>query len=218
MIKIVRKTVLLLSMISCIVIVVTVPLSMSAKGLGTKLDVKTSFDEKSDIRHLKAGLIASLKACPLYEVGEIGEDYSLWITNASRTAADSGRYSLKMTLELRTPAMLTRGKLIQMREIEVVYDPLNEAEQSLLASQTLPVSTITTVLLNTLGNQTMAYAAGMVMPGNVVTAAMMAKMSEFVGHAISSMGKYTPTQQLEGLLVGPECIEAVTEMLIEARQ
>ncbi|MBK6761752.1 MAG: hypothetical protein IPG73_13850 [Ignavibacteria bacterium] len=113
--------------ISCILVTVALPESSFAMGLGTKLDVKTSFDEKSDVRHLKAGLIASLKACPLYEVGEIGEDYSLWVTNASRTAADSGRYKLKMTLELRTPAMLTRGKLIDRREIEVAYNPMSEA-------------------------------------------------------------------------------------------
>jgi len=204
--------------ISCILVTVALPESSFAMGLGTKLDVKTSFDEKSDVRHLKAGLIASLKACPLYEVGEIGEDYSLWVTNASRTAADSGRYKLKMTLELRTPAMLTRGKLIDRREIEVAYNPMSEAEQGLLASQTLPVSTTTTFLLNTLGNQTMVYAAGTVMPGNIITATLLSKLSEFVGQAITSMGKYTTTQQLEGLLVGPKCVEAVTEMLREAQQ
>jgi hypothetical protein len=86
----------------------------------TKLDVKTSFVGKKGIQHLKAGVIAALKASPLYATVETGEDYSLWITDASKRPVDGRGYLLVVVLELRTPARFRYGKLLASREVVVI--------------------------------------------------------------------------------------------------
>lgn len=84
-------------------------------------DVKTTFDEKSELRYYKLAVINCLQNSNWSKVDEIGEDYSLWLMNLKRTAeGDSIR--VEFDIDLRTPAMFTSGKHLVGKHICVIYD------------------------------------------------------------------------------------------------
>lgn len=87
----------------------------------TSFDVKTSMKEKIQLRFIKIATITNLKNSNWARIVEFGEDYSLWLTNLERYDLGDSIKS-EFNIELRTPSMINRGKLLQIRHISVIYD------------------------------------------------------------------------------------------------
>lgn len=101
-----------------------------------KFDLNTFLEEKIQLRFIKISVINNLKNSNWARIVEFGEDYSLWLTNLERyVTGDSIKY--EFYIELRTPTMINRGKLSQIRHITVTYDTsgtyqVNENDDSLI--------------------------------------------------------------------------------------
>jgi hypothetical protein len=92
----------------------------------------------------------------------------------------------------------------------VIYDPAAEAWKELTMQPYLPVDTTSTILIKMLGAQTMARAAGMLLPfGRLPVAAI----SGLVFASIRSLTVFSVNEQLEGLLLGYKCVEAIDAMV-----
>ncbi len=90
-----------------------------------KIDLKTKFKNKQDLKPLKHGLKALLERSRYFENKEFGEDYSLWINSpqVNRSIDENGnkRIVYSCILELRTPAAFGKGDFIDSREIFIDY-------------------------------------------------------------------------------------------------
>ena len=83
-------------------------------------DVKTLLEEKGDLQNYKQGLLSSISSSGWASVKDVGEDYSLWITNLERTHFEDS-VIVSLIVELRTPSMFTRGDHIGGRQIWLKY-------------------------------------------------------------------------------------------------
>lgn len=90
-------------------------------------DVKTQLAEKKDLQIVKQGVLLAIREAPWAQDTEVGEDYSLWITNLNRVQEGDSMY-LTVDIELRTPAMLTRGTFIASRRVGIGYH-LEQAQE-----------------------------------------------------------------------------------------
>ena len=79
-------------------------------------DVKTLFQEKSQLRYVKTAVINYLQNSSWATVKEYGENYSLWITNFKRISLGDSIKS-EFDIDIRTPAMISHGE-----HIVVMYD------------------------------------------------------------------------------------------------
>ena len=105
-------------------------------------DVKTSFAEKNKLQNVKAGVITAIGASSWATVTEIGEDYSLWILGLERRVRnDSMR--VRIRVELRTRAMITRGRLIDSALVAISYDRV-KAKQFVADSASVDLAETTT--------------------------------------------------------------------------
>jgi len=111
-VNIVKKTIWIAAL------VILIPL-YSAFGQYT-FDIKTTVEEKYSLHVAKEGVTAAFEEAPWVSVREVGEDYSLWLTNFRRSH-NGDSVQVRMTVNLRTPAMLTRGDEIAVRRIEASY-------------------------------------------------------------------------------------------------
>lgn len=85
-----------------------------------KIDVKTKFGVKTkQMQAIKIGIIKMLERVNWIKVGEVGEKYSLWIDNLIIVPDQSDLLSsiVSFDMELRTPAMFTKGKTLQIEHI-----------------------------------------------------------------------------------------------------
>lgn len=89
-----------------------------------EIDVKTTFTDKYTATGVKNGHIAYMntKGAKWSIVKEIGEDYSFWIKNVRTTPTKDSTF-IRFDLELRTPAMITEGELIEARQGYVIAYP-----------------------------------------------------------------------------------------------
>ncbi len=90
--------------------------SVSTFSQKIKMDVKTPFQEKKNISHIKQAVLEFINRSNLFENIEFGEDYSLWLLNYERNIKQKDVF-VELDVELRTPAMITRGNLIQKKHI-----------------------------------------------------------------------------------------------------
>ena len=86
-----------------------------------KLDVKTKFREKSNLIGIKQGVIYFLKKNG-YNIVEIGEKYSLWITDFQETENEPNRFQIRLKIQLCPPALFSRKKPVASEDIEVSYN------------------------------------------------------------------------------------------------
>lgn len=88
------------------------------------IDVKTTFIDKYTATGVKNGHIAYMntKGAKWSVVKEIGEDYSFWIRNVKTIPTKDSTF-IRFDLELRTPAMITDGELIEARRGYVIVYP-----------------------------------------------------------------------------------------------
>ena len=83
-------------------------------------DIKTRLKERARLQNVKRGITVVLEDQPWAGVVEIGEDYSLWITDLDR-AHRGDSVHVRLTVSLRTPAMLTSGDHLDSQRIHVSY-------------------------------------------------------------------------------------------------
>ena len=88
-------------------------------------DVKTKRAEKMDLLPIKTATVILLLKSDWASVVEIGEDYSLWLKEYERKKVGD-IISVKFCVELRTPAMLRSGSLLQSEKIEFSFKSIDE--------------------------------------------------------------------------------------------
>jgi hypothetical protein len=85
-----------------------------------KLDVKTKFKEKYELKGIKYGVIYFLKknGC---KVVEVGEDYTVWLVNIHEMRTHPDKYTLKLTIDIAPPSLFRQKKPIASEKFEVEY-------------------------------------------------------------------------------------------------
>lgn len=86
-----------------------------------KIDVKTHFNEKFDLRGIKLGLIYFLKQNN-YDIVEFGEKYSVWIENYNEKRVGEDIYEIKLVIEITNPSFLKKSEIIVSKEISLEYE------------------------------------------------------------------------------------------------
>jgi len=84
------------------------------------IDVKTSFSGKVEFAPVEVGTTVCLNQSDWATVTEVGEDYSLWLKEYERIK-EGNETRAEITLELRTPAFLRSGSLIETRQVTATF-------------------------------------------------------------------------------------------------
>ena len=84
------------------------------------LDVKTPFAEKNNLIPAKAGTVYFLHQSKDLGVREVGETYSLWLKNF-KSEQKGRRVFIGYDIELRSPAMIRKGRLLASDKVRVSY-------------------------------------------------------------------------------------------------
>ncbi len=84
------------------------------------LDDKTPLLEKNKLIAAKAGTVYFLTQSDDLGVLEAGEDYSLWLKDYM-SKQNGKTVSIEYTIELRSPAMFRKGRLIGSERLKVKY-------------------------------------------------------------------------------------------------
>ncbi|PIU45426.1 MAG: hypothetical protein COS95_03515 [Ignavibacteriales bacterium CG07_land_8_20_14_0_80_59_12] len=84
-------------------------------------DVKTTLEEKRQLHVIKIAVINALHQSNWATVKGVGENYSLWLTNLKRHS-EGDSIKTEFDLDLRTPAMLSRGRHITSAHVSVLFD------------------------------------------------------------------------------------------------
>lgn len=104
-----------------IILLLWISIFANEKAIDTiRVDIKTHLKDKINLFEAKAGFDYYLKQIPWIKITEIDEDYSLWLVDYEGRLKDDN-VIITITLEVRTPSTLKTGKLIEKREIKVVY-------------------------------------------------------------------------------------------------
>ena len=85
-----------------------------------KLDVKTKFKEKYELKGIKYGVIYFLKknSC---KVVEVGEDFTVWLVNIHEKRTEPHKYKLRLTVNISPPSLFRQKKPIASERITVEY-------------------------------------------------------------------------------------------------
>ncbi len=85
-----------------------------------EIDVKTNLWDKLNETGTKNGTICYINNSDWGKKVEIGEDYSLWIKDLSRTPEDS-LIHVSINLELQEPSLLLEGYVYKKKHFEITY-------------------------------------------------------------------------------------------------
>ena len=83
----------------------------------TKLDVKTKFTSKLEMKGVKHGVIFYLEK-EGYKIVEIKEDYSVWLTEFEQKNIEGNKYSIKFMVKIEPPALLTEKPPLAAKEVK----------------------------------------------------------------------------------------------------
>jgi len=83
-------------------------------------DVKINLSEKVDLAPVEVGTTICLTQSDWANVRETGEEYSLWLKEYERIKEGKDTRA-KLTVELRTPALLRSGRLIATRQFMTAF-------------------------------------------------------------------------------------------------
>ena len=87
-----------------------------------KIDIKTKFADKAEIKGAKAGLKGLLSETNWGSVVNIGEDCSVWIGDITKTDKGGNKYDVDFTLYLCPPSALSQGESIKEKSFSINYD------------------------------------------------------------------------------------------------
>ena len=90
----------------------------------TKLDVKTKFTEKFEMRGVKHGVVFFLEK-EGYKIVEFKEDYSVWLTDFEQKNLEGNKYSIKFMVKIEPPSLLKEKPPLASKEVkgEFAFDP-----------------------------------------------------------------------------------------------
>lgn len=162
-----------------------------------KFDIKTPLNEKELSAAVKVGIDAYIKNSGGAIVTEIGEDNSLWITNYMRSSQGSTNKST-FNFEVRTPAMISRGRLLFEKQLTVEWD-ISEVEQV----KNFDPNQLYKIIANQLKQQCFSLA-----PTLETLKTMNSNFKYFRGRDLS------PSEALEGMIVGVNVMEVLIEDFI----
>jgi len=187
---------------------ISLPLcAINLAGAQVKLDIKTPLEQKPQERVVKAGLIAYLKQSEWARVVKIGEDFSVWILNYQRRLkGDTLMYNLE--LEVRTAAMITRGKLIATRHISDTVDLAWSESHDTFEGRDIEQSIERKLKMN--GNVLTSLPALLGFPHLALISIIHNGLKNF-GDDLKST--YVLDQAVEGMVVGAKLMKEVKEML-----
>lgn len=217
----------MLSLSSCrratLLLILSVALvSLTTASAQYAFDVKTSLAEKRELTILKQGVISVLEEKPWASVQEVGEDYSLWLTNLQRThEQDSIRVTIGVSL--RTPAMLTRGEHITARHVSVTYDwkKARQYARDSIDTQSFTESQNYEKLGSQLGRMTGMFAtlAGPVPGVGELGASLSGPMIGSFFSGVASLVDTNPNavETMEALSIGEQVSKSTRQMIEETR-
>jgi len=84
------------------------------------VDVKTPLLQKAELTVPKAGTIFFIEQSREFGLREAGEDYSLWLMDYQANQ-EGNRVTIRLKVELRTPAMFRQGKILAQKDIQIEY-------------------------------------------------------------------------------------------------
>jgi len=89
-----------------------------------KLDVKTKFLDKFEIKGLKHGVIYYLEQDGL-KVVEFEEDFSVWLTDFEQNRLEGQRYAIKFKIKIEPPSLLKEGRVLAQKDVasEFPFEP-----------------------------------------------------------------------------------------------
>ena len=177
-------------------------------------DVKTPILEKANLKTIKQGVTSSINSTSWGKTTEFGEDYALWLDNLSRIKNEN-KITVKLTVELRKPAMFGRGNLLSKKEVMIAYSEdiikgaaskdLNELYR--LIHEELNFTGTTQQILNSARESTVVVASNQ-LPGSEI----------FFGKLVGSLNnelnrKPTPSETWEATILGAKILLLLDNML-----
>lgn len=182
-----------------------------------KLDVKTKVEEKRELAPVKHGVIQHVQRHPQFREAEVGEDYSLWLTNEqSHVSGDS--MVVTVDVHVRTPAMLTTGDPIGRKRVSVKYHKEKAqryVRDSLQAWNAKEPSYEALEQLAQVGGTAVGFAAGFQMGSfELSTSTLSTLLNRIVDEVTVDP---TPIELLESWKIGERAV-AATERIIERDQ
>jgi hypothetical protein len=108
----------LMAMVVLIIMLTVDPLfSHSAK---VKLDVKTKFKEKFELKGVKYGVIYFLKQDG-YKIVEVGEDYAVWLVDIEEEREEPDSYTIRLTVKIAPPSLFRQKDAVDSGKVEMEY-------------------------------------------------------------------------------------------------
>jgi len=162
-------------------------------------DVKTTMEEKQQLHIIKLAVMNALSQSNWAGIAEVGENYSLWITKPHRYT-DNNSFRTEIDLDLRTPAMITKGKHITGFRVSVTFDTMGISN--------IPVSSdtlMTSFLIQGLRNSgELAEFTALLSGGNPILAYLV---SSFINDVFREMKRQpTPMESYEANLLAARAV------------
>jgi hypothetical protein len=85
-----------------------------------KLDVKTKFKEKFELKGVKFGVIYFLKQDG-YKIVEVGEDYAVWVVDIEEEREEPDSYTIRLTVKITPPSLFRQKEAIASGKVEMEY-------------------------------------------------------------------------------------------------
>ena len=172
-------------------------------------DVKTNLLEKMANAGAKAGLIANIENSGWAVVEQYGENYSVWIDNATRDKKN-GKINLEFDFELRTPGEWFVGDLIKIKHFSIDYDVNADWENNVNIPDTK-------ALMTWLGKEIDKMRKNEIIDG--FFGGTLSKADKVVGILNKVMKYLDPTdsaqKQAEAVLVGTLCYSQLRSWMLE---
>ncbi len=107
-----------------VLLVILGALVLSPALAQTKLDIKTKFTDKYEMKGLKHGVIYYLEK-EGYQIVEMREDYSVWLVNFEEKRLEGDKYTIKFTVKIEPPALMTEKPALAQKDVagEFTFDP-----------------------------------------------------------------------------------------------
>lgn len=105
-------------LLGILVIIVGVGLLFPVSAL--KLDVKTKYKDKFELKGIKWGVNYFLKQDG-YDMEEVGEDFAVWLKDFEEERTEPDQYTLKLTVSISPPSLFREKRPVASAAVEVKY-------------------------------------------------------------------------------------------------
>jgi hypothetical protein len=181
------------------------------------LDVKTQVEEKRELAAIKHGVLQHVQRHPQLSEMEVGEHYSLWLTNEQRHISGDSMV-VRIDVYLRAPAMLTSGKPIDRQRVTLKYDQEKAqryVRDSLQAWNVKEPSYQSLKQLAQVGGAAAGFAAGFGMGTYGLNASTLNALFDKIADELTV--DPTPIELLESWKLGEKIVMATENMIGQNR-